>query len=81
LEREISPDKNVVIGVGASEVLYSIFQSFLSHGEEVILISPAFDIYITQIELAGGICVHVPLRLHNDQFHLDFNELKNSFTN
>ncbi|RYG48276.1 aminotransferase class I/II-fold pyridoxal phosphate-dependent enzyme, partial [archaeon] len=38
-------ETEVTVGVGASESLYAIMQSFVNPGDEVVLISPAFDIY------------------------------------
>ncbi len=56
----------MTIGVGASETLYATMQSLIDPGDEAILISPAFDIYSAQVQMAGGVCKYVPLRLKAD---------------
>ena len=63
LGRPLAWDSEVTIGVGSSECLYACMQTLLDPGDEVVLISPAFDIYAAQVSMAGGACVYVPLRL------------------
>lgn len=59
--REINPDTEVLITAGANEGMYSAFTAFLSEGDEVIVIEPFFDQYISNIQLPGGKVVFVPL--------------------
>ncbi len=66
LGRPVSAESEVTVGVGASECLFAVMQSFVNPGDEVVLISPAFDIYIAQVQMAGGVCKYVPLRLAAD---------------
>jgi hypothetical protein len=87
LGRPINPDTEVTVGVGASECLFALMQSFVNPGDEVILISPAFDIYIAQAQMAGGVCKYVPLRLKADPanpgqqvWSLDMDELRAAFS-
>ncbi len=51
------------MGVGATETLYATMQALLDPGDEAVLITPAFDIYAAQVQMAGGTPVYVPLRL------------------
>ena len=51
------------MGVGATETLYAAMQALLDPGDEAVLITPAFDIYAAQVQMAGGVPVSVPLRL------------------
>lgn len=54
--------------------------------DEVILISPAFDIYMAQVQMAGGVCKFVPLRLAPGAaggpatWQLDMEELRAAFS-
>lgn len=66
LGRPLNAESEVTVGVGASECLFAVMQSFVNPGDEVVMISPAFDIYIAQVQMAGGTCKYVPLRLQED---------------
>lgn len=63
LGRPVNWATEVTIGVGASETLFASMQALVDHGDEVLLISPAFDIYSSQVVMAGGVPKYVPLRL------------------
>jgi hypothetical protein len=56
----------VTVGVGATETLFATMQALINEGDEAVLISPAFDIYSAQVQMAGGVCRYVPLRLIDD---------------
>jgi hypothetical protein len=62
LGREVSWETEVTVGVGASETLFALMQALVDPGDEVLLISPAFDIYSAQVQMAGGVSRYVPLR-------------------
>ncbi|KAM3570495.1 hypothetical protein VYU27_007443 [Nannochloropsis oceanica] len=89
-ERELNAEKEVTVSVGVSEGLFAAIHSLVNPGDEVILIEPAFDIYAAQIQMAGGTCVHVPLRppsssisfspSSSTSWHLDWGELSAAFS-
>jgi len=60
--RQIDPMDEVSVTVGASQALYLSLQVHVKPGDEVILFEPFFDLYVTQVKLAGGIPVFVPLK-------------------
>lgn len=64
--------------------LYAAFHALLDHGDEAILMEPAFDIYSAQIKMAGGKCVYVPLRPPDATspkgWHLDWDDFERAFT-
>ncbi|XP_037523502.1 kynurenine aminotransferase isoform X2 [Rhipicephalus sanguineus] len=60
--RNIDPEEEVLVTVGATEALYTTFFGLVNPGEEVILIEPCFPLYGPQVLLAGGVPVFVPLR-------------------
>ena len=62
---QLDAEKNVVVTVGASQALFAAMQAFVSPGDEVVVIEPAFDIYAAQVRLAGGTVVPVPLKPHS----------------
>ncbi|RHY98197.1 hypothetical protein DYB37_003962 [Aphanomyces astaci] len=78
----IEPTTEVAIGVGASEIMYSAMMGLVNPGDEVILIEPAFDIYASQVQMAGGVCVFVPLTFNEStsQFELDLPAMEAAFT-
>ncbi|MFH4977001.1 hypothetical protein AB6A40_003710 [Gnathostoma spinigerum] len=65
LHREVSSDSNILITVGAYAALYYSFLGWLSEGDEVIILEPAYDSYVTQIRMADAIPVPVLLQLSN----------------
>lgn len=86
MSRPINWETEVTIGVGSTETLFATMQSLIDEGDEAVLISPAFDIYSAQVQMAGGVCKYVPLRLVRDAatgkqvWKLDMAELRAAFT-
>ena len=81
LEREVKPESQVAITIGASQALFLSLQTLLSPGDEVILMEPFFDLYLGQIRLAGGTPVFVPLIPRDDgSWHLDMELLRSKIT-
>ena len=59
---EVDPDREVVVGTGASEVLQSALLALCEHGDEVIVLEPWFDLYAAGIAMADAVRVTVPMR-------------------
>jgi aspartate aminotransferase len=51
--------KEIMIGIGAKHVLYTLLQVMLNPGDEVIIPTPYWVSYPEQVKLAGGIPVHI----------------------
>ncbi len=49
----------ILVGVGAKHVLYTLFQVILDEGDEVIIPIPYWVSYPEQVKLAGGVPVYV----------------------
>ncbi|EFO21942.1 kynurenine-oxoglutarate transaminase [Loa loa] len=62
----VDAQQNVLVTVGAYLSLYYSFMGWLNDGDEVIVLDPAFDCYVPQIRMAGGIPVPVVLNLPSD---------------
>lgn len=58
----LDPLTEVVVTVGASQAISLICSTFLSEGDEALMIEPAFGIYSSSVLLAGATPVCVPLR-------------------
>uniref|UniRef100_A0AAV1VL57 Aminotransferase class I/classII large domain-containing protein n=1 Tax=Peronospora matthiolae TaxID=2874970 RepID=A0AAV1VL57_9STRA len=86
LKREINWSNEVAVGVGATETIYAAVNAFVQPGDEVIVFEPAFDIYTAQVQMAGGVCRPVPLRVSTDEqtgakgFYIDEVALARSFS-
>ena len=55
------PATEVTITAGATQGILTIILSIVHPGDEVIVLDPCYDSYEPNIELAGGVAVHVPL--------------------
>lgn len=73
----VDADQEVTVCDGATEGLFSTIQALVHRGDEVIVFDPAYDSYDPAVRLAGGRCVHLPLRETADrpEAHIDFDRL------
>ena len=55
------PGSEITITAGATQAILSAILALVHPGDEVIVLDPCYDSYEPNIELAGGIAVHVPL--------------------
>lgn len=52
---------NVILGNGSDEVIMLLASAYLDTGDEVVLATPPYGIYLNAIHMAGGTPVGVPL--------------------
>jgi aspartate/methionine/tyrosine aminotransferase len=76
--REIDYQTEVTIAAGATEVLFDAFMALLDPGDEAIVFEPAYDAYVPDIQMAGGVPRFV--RLHPPDWRFDPDELRAAFT-
>ena len=83
----INPLTEVLVTVGASEALCAMMLGLLNEGDEVVMLEPAFDIYIAQAEMCGATIRYVPLRTRSvaeaggdEEWYVDMDELAGAFT-
>ncbi|HEY8922760.1 MAG TPA: aminotransferase class I/II-fold pyridoxal phosphate-dependent enzyme [Polyangia bacterium] len=55
------PDREVTVGCGATELLHDAILGLVDPGDEVIVFEPAYDAYVPDIVMAGGVPRFVPL--------------------
>ncbi len=74
----IDPDSEITVTPGATYAIYTAFTALLQPGDEVIVLEPAYDSYIPNIEMNGGIVV--PVALPAPDFNVDWNKVKEAIT-
>ena len=72
------PADEITITAGATQAILTIILAIVHAGDEVIVLDPCYDSYEPNIELAGGVAVHVPLT--PGTFEPDFELIKNALT-
>jgi methionine aminotransferase len=71
--RQVDADSEVTITPGATQAIFCAIHALIRPGDEVIVFDPCYDSYEPATELAGGLCVHVPLSLPD--FAIDWQRL------
>ena len=69
----------VIVGVGAKHILYTLFQVILNEGDEVIIPIPYWVSYPEQVKLAGGVPVYVE-GTREQGYKITANQLKAAVT-
>nr|MDV2928776.1 pyridoxal phosphate-dependent aminotransferase [Roseovarius sp. W115] len=72
------PETEIMVTVGAMQVVFNTMLNFIEPGDEVIIMDPGYD-YFSQIRLFGGVPVAVSLREENG-FRLDPADLRAALT-
>lgn len=75
---DIDADNEITITPGATYAIYTAFTAILQAGDEVIVLEPAYDSYIPNIEMNGAIAV--PIALSAPGFEVDWNKIKEAIT-
>lgn len=70
----VDAEREVTITSGASEALFCAIHALVRAGDEVIIFDPAYDSYAPAVALAGGVCVHLALRLPD--YQIDWREFE-----
>ncbi len=68
------PDGEICITTGATQGIYTAIQTVVQKDDEVIIITPAYDLYAPAIKLAGGRVVEVAMELPS--FSVDWNKVE-----
>ena len=72
------PETEIMVTVGAMQVVFNTMLNFVEADDEVIVFDPGYD-YFSQIRLFGGVPVPVPLHESNG-FRLDPEDLRAALT-
>lgn len=74
----VNPDTEITITPGATYAIYTALTTILQPGDEVIVLEPAYDSYIPNIELNGAKAVCVPLQYPD--YSVNWDLVKDSIT-
>lgn len=72
------PDAEVVVGCGATELIFATVQALCDVGDEVILFEPFYDSYRASVHMAGA--TPRVVTLHFPQFTFDPDQLRRAFS-
>ncbi len=61
-QTNINPETQITITPGGTYAIYTALTTILQPGDEVIVFEPAYDSYIPNIEVNGGVAVRIPLQ-------------------
>ena len=70
----------IIVGVGAKHVLYTLFQVILNEGDEVIIPTPYWVSYPEQVKLAEGVPVYIEGKEEN-VYKITPEQLKSAISN
>ena len=73
-KNKINPDTEITITPGGTYAIYTSLTTILQPGDEVIIFEPAYDSYIPNILINGGVPVSVPLEFPN--YSIDWTKVK-----
>lgn len=69
--------KDIIVGVGAKQILYNAFHVLCEKGDEVIIPIPTWNTFVEQVKLTGAKPVLVTLK---PPFRLSANDIKKAIT-
>ncbi len=72
------PETEVTVTAGAAQAIFTAIAAFIHAGDEVIVIEPAYDLYVPAIRLNGAIPVAYELRA--PYYRIDWDELRSLLT-
>lgn len=72
------PATEVTVTAGATQAIFTALLAVVHPGDEVIVLEPCYDSYVSNIELAGGVAVRVPLT--PGSFRPDFDRIAAAIT-
>ena len=75
---DIDADNEITITPGATYAIYTAFTTILQPGDEVIVLEPAYDSYIPNIEMNGAKAI--PIALEAPLFKVDWNRIKDAIS-
>ncbi len=75
----ISAEDQITVTPGGTYAIYTAFTTILQPGDEVIVFEPAYDSYIPNIEINGGVPIFIPLQYPD--YSIPWDEVRSKVTN
>ncbi|MDG1276408.1 MAG: methionine aminotransferase [Algoriphagus sp.] len=75
---QYNEEEEITVVSGATEAIFSAITATVRPGDEVIVLEPAYDLYVPVITLSGGVPVFVSLNMPD--FSVDWEKLKSAVT-
>ncbi len=75
---QINPETEITITPGGTYALYTAFTTIIQPGDEVIIFEPAYDSYIPNIIINGGVVV--PIALNFPNYTIPWDKVKAAIT-
>ena len=75
-QTNINADNEITITPGGTYAIYAAFTTILQAGDEVIILEPAYDSYIPNVETNGAKAICIPLRYPD--YSVDWNLVKDA---
>ena len=70
-DTSIDPETEITVTPGGTYAIYTALTAVLEPGDEVIVFEPAYDSYIPNIEINGGVAVLIPLEYPSYEINWD----------
>lgn len=75
--RKINFSSEIIITAGATQGIFTTINTFISNGDEVVILDPSYDSYEPSVLVAGGKPIRVSLR---EDYTPDFNKIEKAIT-
>ena len=76
--RKVNTATEMLITAGATQGVFTAINTFVNHGDEVLILDPSYDSYEPSVLVAGGKPVRVSL---NDDYTPNFNRIETAISN
>jgi methionine transaminase len=76
-DRKVNTATEMLITAGATQGVFTAINTFVNHGDEVLILDPSYDSYEPSVLVAGGKPVRVSL---NDDYTPNFNRIESAIS-
>ena len=75
--RKVNTATEILVTAGATQGVFTTINTFVNHGDEVLILDPSYDSYEPSVLVAGGKPVRVSL---NDDYTPNFNRIESAIS-